>query len=154
ARPKVQACLKGLPIASWRNEFPEVAINAKLAHLHEENFKHEIDFKFDRMTEHCVELGRLAVSLYKGLFANKLGTRYYGTGIKANPSANLDDPFLTELMYDQQQPTSASDNNSALINPFETRSQEWEIISKDLLRVINETKMEMVNWKDTPKQSQ
>ncbi|KAJ2886673.1 hypothetical protein H4R27_000462 [Coemansia aciculifera] len=154
-RSEMQARLKDLPIARWRNGTLVAIIDAKRANLRSlDNFKHEIVFKFDRMTKHCVELGRLAVSLYKALFANKLGTRYHGTEIKTNPSANLDDPFLAAFMYDQQQPTSASDNNSALINPFEMRSLEWEAISKDLLGVINETNMEMSDWKDTPKQSQ
>ncbi|KAJ2056826.1 hypothetical protein GGI17_005993 [Coemansia sp. S146] len=54
----------------------------------------------------------------------------------------------------QPRPTPASDDSTNDIGPFEMRSQEWEEISKDLLGVINKTKVEMSDWKGTPKQSQ
>ncbi|KAJ2110874.1 hypothetical protein GGI16_000101 [Coemansia sp. S142-1] len=149
---KEQERLEQLPIARWRKGTLVAITREKLAHLRTlKNFKLEIVLGFDRKPDHCVELGRLAISLYKALFENgSLGEEYYGTEIKTYTSANSDDPFAAELMDDQQQPTLAGEDNSNIANPFAMRAEKWEQISDDLLGIIEKAKNDMVDWKDTP----
>ncbi|KAJ2728335.1 hypothetical protein IW152_006005 [Coemansia sp. BCRC 34962] len=94
------------------------------------------------------QLARLALDLYKALFANvNLGVEYHGT------EGAEDDAYAADFWNEQPRPTDAggSPNNA---NPFELRSQKWEHISRDFLDVLVRTKNEMVNWVDTSKQPQ
>ncbi|KAJ2748692.1 hypothetical protein GGI19_006005 [Coemansia pectinata] len=149
-RSEVQARLKGLDIARWRNGTLITITNAKRAHLRNlDNFETDIVDRFDQRDTNSEHLGVFALDLYKALFANgKLEKVYYGTKEKKI------DSVLEARSSNQPRPTPIGDDNSGLINPFALRAEKWEQISKDLLDVINETKMEMSDWKDTPKHPQ
>ncbi|KAJ2877873.1 hypothetical protein H4R27_006042, partial [Coemansia aciculifera] len=149
-RSEVQARLKDLPIARWRNGTLITIIDAKRAHLRSlDIFYADIVGRFDQRDKNSKHLRLLALRLYEDLFANgKLDTRYYGSEEKKI------DPIMAAHLKRRLQPTPASDDSTNDIDPFEMRSQEWEKISKDLLSVINETKVEMADWEDTAKQLQ
>ncbi|KAJ2055947.1 hypothetical protein GGI17_006446 [Coemansia sp. S146] len=138
-RPEVQARLKDLDIARWRNGTLITITKAKRSNLRSlDNFNRDIVGSFDQRDKNSKHLRLLALRLYEALFANgKLDTRYYGSEEKKI------DPIMAAFLKCRLQPTPASDDSINPINPFEMRSLEWEEISKDLLGVINETKVEM-----------
>ncbi|KAJ2749714.1 hypothetical protein GGI19_005515 [Coemansia pectinata] len=149
-RSEVQARLKVLPIAQWRNGTLVTIIDAKRMHLCSLNtFYANIVGRFDQRDTNSEHLGVFALKLYKALFANgKLDSRYHGSEEKKT------NPIMAAFLKTQPPSTPVDDDSTNDIDPFEMRSQEWEKISKDLLSVINETKVEMADWEDTAKQLQ
>ncbi|KAJ2115171.1 hypothetical protein IW146_002515 [Coemansia sp. RSA 922] len=137
-RSEVRARLKNQPIARWRNGTLDTIVDAKRSNLRSlENFYHDIVRWFDERDKNSEQLGVFALRLYKVLFANKLGTGYHGSEEKKV------NPIMTALLNDQPPPTSVSADSTNVMGPFALRAEKWEDISKDLLGVINDTKMEM-----------
>ncbi|KAJ2833398.1 hypothetical protein GGI24_000867 [Coemansia furcata] len=144
--------LKNLPIARWRNGTMDTITRAKLNDLRSlDNFKEEITFEFDSTDQHSAQLEGLAAVLYATLFENdNLDKRYHGTGgSNKDPSANSNAALLAAVLNFQPRPTSASNDGTNTISPFEMRSKEWKRISDDLLGVITAVKGGLANWKDS-----
>ncbi|KAJ2013654.1 hypothetical protein GGI09_000995, partial [Coemansia sp. S100] len=144
-RSEVRARLKDLDIARWRSGTLVTITKAKRSNLRYLNtFYHDIVCWFDERDNNSKQLRAFALRLYRALFANKLGKGYHGT------EGEVDDPFMASLLNDQPPLTSVSADSTNVTDPFALRAEKWEDISKDLLGVINDTKMEMVEWEDTP----
>ncbi|KAJ2485104.1 hypothetical protein IWW37_006032, partial [Coemansia sp. RSA 2050] len=149
-RDRAKAGFEKKAIARWRNGTIETIAKDKRMHLGSyDNFLEGIVVEFDRVAMFSKQLARLALNLYKALFANaNLGVEYHGTkGAGGNSS-------LAALLRRRPRPTDAGDSSPNNASPFEMRSREWEHISRDFLDVLVRTKNEMVDWVDTSKQPQ
>ncbi|KAJ2486270.1 hypothetical protein IWW37_005675 [Coemansia sp. RSA 2050] len=143
-RDRAKAGFGEKAITRWQNGSMETIAGDKCIYLGSySNFMRGIVFKFDRVAMFSKQLARLALDLYKALFANaNLGVEYHGTmEVEGNS-------FLTALLRRRAQSTVTDDNSPNNASPFEIRSREWENISRDFLDILVRTKNEMVDWVD------
>ncbi|KAJ2764405.1 hypothetical protein GGI18_006453 [Coemansia linderi] len=147
-RNEAKAAFGDKAIARWRNGSMVSIAKAKLSHLrYFGSFKLDIVREFDMTAENSKQFAQLALDLYKALFANgNLGEEYHGT------EGAEDDPYVAAFLNGQPRPAATSSNSPNTGNPFEMRSQEWEVISRDFLDVLARAKEDMVNWVDAPQQ--
>ncbi|KAJ2376064.1 hypothetical protein H4S02_008036 [Coemansia sp. RSA 2611] len=149
-RDEAKAAFRKKAIARWRDGDMDSIAKAKLSHLrYFGSFDEDIVGEFDRAAKNSKQLAQLALDLYKALFKNdKFGVEYHGTrGAK-------DDPYVSAFLNGQPRPAATSGYSPNAGNPFEMRSQEWEVISRDFLDVLARAKEDMVNWVDAPQQPQ
>ncbi|KAJ2023138.1 hypothetical protein IWW57_004239 [Coemansia sp. S610] len=149
-RNEAKAAFRKKAIARWRDGDMDSIAKAKLSHLrYFGSFKLDIVREFDMTAENSKQLAQLALDLYKALFANgNLGEEYHGT------EGAEDDSYVAAFLNGQPRPAATSSNSPNTGNPFEMRSQEWEVISRDFLDVLARAKEDMVNWVDAPQQPQ